>query len=150
MVELTECDFCGQFLDDEEELIPIYAGDPPEPRPHTARGSAEIDERVIARTTGANHGMNDVQILGYTAGEIAAILDALKRSDMISIKTERAVEEVRAVSGEVKALAKTSIDSGKIGAYVGVDAPKLSEPEPDLEVCRFCYESISGGDAEDV
>lgn len=141
MVELRECGFCGQFLDNEEELIPIYAGDPPKPQPQTARGFVEADRQVIGR----RGEMGEVQVLGYEVDEIAAILDALERSDMIEFETKRAVEEVRAVGGEVKALAEATVDSSKVGAAVTVDAPQLSDPEPDLEVCRYCFESFAGG-----
>jgi len=137
-----ECGFCERVLDDGEELTPIYVGDPPESQPQTSRGLAEIDRRV----NGVNDaGFDQIEVFGYPIDEIMAILDAVERSDVIDIETKRAVEKVQSVSGQVKALVETTVDSSNVGAAVTVSPLPKSDPEPDIEVCRFCRESFTEG-----
>lgn len=134
------CGFCERLLDDGEETHPLYVGEPPKPKPRTARGFAKTDRQVIGRE------FEDIQILDYAVDEIAAILDALERSRELDVDVKRAVEEVRAAgTGEVMALAEATIDNSKVGASIAISEPRMTDPDPDLEVCRFCLEGMTEG-----
>lgn len=146
-----ECDFCGQVLDEDEELIPVFVGSPPTPKPIHLQGFSEHPHSRYSQHGGD---LSDVRLRGNTLGEYLALVDALESSDFVEFKMSAMVREVRAVGGashslEIEADAPTRLDTRlddkKAGASVRVEA-KFDEPEPDLRVCEFCEGNFKNED----
>jgi len=144
-----ECDFCGQVLDEEDELHPVWVGEQPDPKPTFARATAEKDRRVMGRSVRRRDDAlprDDMQVLGRPMGQVVALMDALDGSDAIQVDYKDAVQELRAVGSESPdALVETSFtaeeDHGKVGVEVRAD-PKVERPDPDMEVCPYCKEEF--------
>lgn len=141
----SECDFCGQVLDEEDELYPVWVGEQPDPKPVFARATAEKDRRVMGRSvSGRDDALprDDMQVLGRPMGQVVALMDALEHSDAIEVDYKEAVEEVYSVqSTSPEALVETHRDEGKVGAEIRVE-PEVERPDPDMEVCPYCKEEF--------
>lgn len=153
-----ECDFCGQVLEEDEDLHPVWVGEQPHPKPVFARATAEKDRRVMGRDTRRRDDVRerpDLEVLGRPLGQVIALMEALGRSDAIEVDYKDAVQEVRAVGSEspdalvdMSAPADAKLqrltaeeDHGKVGVEIRVE-PEVERPDPDLEVCEFCKESF--------
>lgn len=129
-----ECDFCDRWLEEDEDLVPIFIGGPPEPKPWY------VKEVVDKPNT-------DVFVLGKTAGEWKALLKGLESQSGISVSTSEFVDEVTPenvrVSGQTEHFDTPPVSrrDDKAGATVKIEA-NTSEPKPDLQVCEFCAKSI--------
>lgn len=153
-VELPdECDFCDQPLDEDEELVPVYVGEPPTPKPRRLQGFAK--HHRATRTSGymSRQDLRDVRIYGHTVGEFAALLNALQSADGVDITMSPEVREVRSIGGErhmvssspdTPSRVETDLNREKAGARINIDAEH--EPaEPDLMLCEYCAESFTDG-----
>lgn len=132
-----ECGFCGQLVDDGEDLEPVFVGRSPTPGPQVLRGLAEHP------TQG---GLSDIRIRGHSVGEFLALLDALKTADGTDVemcKRVRMVENVEfgEVPPDVPAKVDTEIDEGKAAATVTIE-PSFDEPAADLHVCEHCAANL--------
>jgi len=167
-----ECDFCGQVLEEDEELHPVWVGEQPDPKPVFARATAEKDRRVMGRSVSRRDDAlprDDIQVLGRPMGQVVALMEALERSDAIQVDYKDAVQELRAVGSETpdalvemsspaddklqRELSRVKEDPNHVPTFtaeedhdkVGVEVrvePEVERPEPDLEVCEFCKQSF--------
>jgi len=138
-----ECDFCGQWLDEDEELHPIFVGEPPEPKAVTARATAEADQRVMGRQVD-NSGLprDDIQVLGRPMGQVKALMEALETHSNIEVAYQEAVQEVHSVGlSEQPEAIVADYDSDRVGVHVHVE-PRSHNPEPDMMVCDFCKDEF--------
>lgn len=138
-----QCDFCNQFLDEDEELIPVYFGSPPTPQPIHLKGYHDKGPSRPGSTR-----RREAVLRGKEIGEYFALIDALRSSDLVEFDTYRSVEEVKPsgeVSIEPNALQKLDsvINEQKAAAEVRIHAD-FDEPEPDMMVCEHCEEAING------
>lgn len=138
---IDECDFCGNILDKDEELTPIFIGNPPAPKPIHLQGFSEQP---------TNRKGDQMYASGYTVGEYLAIIDALESADIINFDTYAETRTVESVGGLIddkniepspRQCFQSTIDENKAGARVRIK-PKFDEPEPDMQVCKFCKEAI--------
>lgn len=140
-----ECDFCGQSLEESEELHPLWVGEQPDPKPVFARATEQKDRRVMGRSVSARdaaHKPEDIQVLGRPMGQVLALMEALDGSDAIEVEYKEAVRELRTFgSTEPQKLVQTEEDHDKVGVTVRVD-PEVERPDPDMEVCEFCKEKF--------
>lgn len=146
-VSLKQCGFCERVLDAGGELFPVYVGERPSPRPVVARAtSEEVNKRAAFATA------DEMVALGYSLGEVNAVLAALDTHDRVAVEVQSDVREVYAVGSEnQKALAQSQsltydVDRGKVGAEIRVE-PEIPKEEPSLRVCKYCRDTFqnSGG-----
>jgi len=151
-----ECDFCKRVLEKEEELYPVWIGEMPEPKTHCTKATAEKSEKIMGYRTSNQSEVRkrpDTRILGRPIGDVVALMRALNYSNKISVEYRDVIEEFHSVGNkapqafaEVSKSKKTnhltnSCEERKTGAEVRVE-PEFERPDPDLEVCEFCKESI--------
>lgn len=138
-----ECDFCDQQLDDGEELVPIWIGEPAEP-------DTEMSQDVVEKpkADGNRLGGMEPRILNKPASEWLALWGALETSECIEVNTADRVLEPpepkvspQAVIDSTQESFDEHVNRDKAGATVKVKPPK-GHSEPDLEVCQFCSESL--------
>lgn len=127
-----QCDFCNMWLDDDEELYPVYIGKGSIQKEFSA-GVSDADSEVV----GYRHdsGLSGVQILGRPVDEIEAILNALDNSSKIQLDTSRSVMPIHSV-GEYNTDFTYDPDSTKTGAKIVIQ--HKDEREPDMMICSFC------------
>jgi exoribonuclease R len=171
-----ECDFCGQILEEDEDLHPVWVGEQPDPKPVFARATAKKDRRVMGRDTRRRDAVRerpDLEVLGRPMGQVVALMEALGRSDAIEVDYKDAVRELRAVGSETpdklvdmsapadeklqRTLEQVKKDPNHIPTFTGEEdhdkvgveirvEPEVERPDPDMEVCEFCKESFEGDD----
>lgn len=150
MNTITECDFCERWLDDEEDLHPIYVGEQPTPEP--VRASAQKPEMGEMQTVGYGPENGNIQVLGRSVDEIAAILDAVEGSNEMQLNVYRSVFEQQRFDG------KLGFEKGEVGNRVKGDIefeenkslisaevvvrPEGADREADMEVCGYCKEEF--------
>lgn len=141
MTELPdECGFCRRILEEDEELTPVFLGEPADPEAIRLEDTAERSNSFI---------------LGKPAACYAALVNALESSDRVDLTLSEKVREIYAV-GEAEAVTFASeagpdgparfdsrIDGQTAGARLTI-RPERDNPEPDLEVCEHCERSIGG------
>lgn len=137
-----ECDFCDRALDEDEELTPIYVGSPPGPRPAEARATAEKQRKVVGRRADPD---SDLEVLDRPLDEIVALLKAIDTSDRFTLEAKQAVAEVYATGEEQPVQFDTDVNYDKVGVTLRAE-PKPSNQVPDMMVCEFCAEGLSGND----
>lgn len=126
-----ECDFCGQSLDEDEELVGVWTGDPPLPKARSARATADKPTRGAPPPT----------VLGRSAPEWKALTKALSGAG-VEVSTTPKVATSDPVVSETPDPTPLVLDKSKAGATVRVE-PGFEEPEPDLLVCELCEEAFS-------
>jgi hypothetical protein len=143
-----ECDFCGQSLDPDESLSPVYIGEQPAPEPVVLYGTAPEQAGYEGR------------FLGHSVGELSALFDAFDcervELDMAPVGStlpepipegilrvvEASDEELRDIKDHFKTDGGIPVDpSDRCRARVIIE-PDPPDPEPDLEVCRHCEENF--------
>lgn len=152
MRELRTCGFCERMLEEDEELVPVYIGDPPEPRPVRTKATAPKQrERVGYKKTVGNALSqsdplaSDVEVLGLPADELAALIQALKETEEFQFETSPSVHEPVPISEDPTDLPMDP-DHGRNDDKVGAEItakPRPTGQNPDFLVCEFCEESLS-------
>lgn len=133
-----ECDFCGQALEEDESLVPVWTGEPPEPRPESVQRVVDKGDR-----SGASPGAPIV--LGKGAAEWSALFGALEAHPWVEASTAPVVAEVEAAfaaPGEPAEPPSVERRRDKAGATVRV-RPEYAHREPDLLVCEHCRGAFS-------
>jgi hypothetical protein len=136
-VEIRECDFCNQILDDDDELVPIFIGEPPEPE----------SQRVTAQEKRKSGGP---MIFGKRTSQWVALYNALHSAPNISVEMNDHVLRADAPDLPVMCLdpenAQTAFDDPDVAVTKDRDTsqaiieiePNTEQPDPDLEVCQYC------------
>lgn len=137
-----ECDFCGQALDDGEELTPVFVGEPPEPKPQRIRAESE--------KTGGRMG-------GHSLGAYAALRTALSDESNIGVKLYDAVarledtEPAGVVVSEEPNPPDPSVELETDHTVASADvhiSPDFDTPDPDMRVCPYCTDSFTTDHAD--
>lgn len=142
MTELPdECDFCGQWLDEDEELEPVYVGEMPNPR------TQYIEEVVDKGGTSHHLAHGPPRVLGREPAEWKALLQALQKTDNIEVEISRHVyhpPQMVKVKSDPENIPEfdAHIDDEKAGVTIRIEPRLPFEPTPDLEVCQFCAENF--------
>jgi hypothetical protein len=154
MTELPdECDFCDRVLEEDEELSPVWIGSMPDPHTEVARETAEkVNKRV-----GANSVQGNPLVLGRPIGQIKALLQALDSLESVNVEyKDRVMDSVYSIAdtqpqamismeeedtATIPSLDK-EVNADKVGVSVTI-SPESHTPQPDLEVCEFCEESLN-------
>lgn len=150
---LRTCDHCGQMLEEDDELVPVWLGHLPKPSGERVKSVADKNAKTIGYEKGGV-GVSTVEVLDKTVDELELMMDLIEKSDMVEMNIKRSVYEHRAVGGETHFtevnLDETGMtrfeshrDDMKVGGKLTVQ-PQRDEPDPDLMVCEYCEESISG------
>lgn len=154
-----ECDFCGAAVGEHdaidaelgretepEELVPVWVGEPPEPRPESVQrvvdkgGPPRVSPGGGPITAGA-----EPFVLGKEASEWSALFGALEAHPWVEASTAPVVAEVEAAfaaPGEPAEPPSVERRRDKAGATVRV-RPEYAHREPDLLVCEHCREAFS-------
>jgi hypothetical protein len=135
------CDFCDLPVEPDEELEPIYVGDPPEPQ---SQSFSAVEKR-------GKHTRN-TRVLGQPVGVFMAAYRALEESDRTEISVKNVVHEVESVGGEVQFVTEDQAPpvseapelnyrtrTDKVGVGIQV-YPNMTNMSPDAEVCDTCAE----------
>lgn len=150
---LRTCDHCGQMLEEDDELVPVWLGHLPKPDGERVKSVAEKRPKTIGYDTG-EVGLDTVEVMNRPLDELELMLSLIEKSDMVDLNIKRSVYEHRAVGGETHFAEVNLDDAGmtrfesrrddmKVGGKLTVQ-PQRDEPDPDLMVCEYCEESISG------
>lgn len=152
MTDFRTCGFCERLLEDDEELAPVYIGEPPEPRPVRAAATVPKQRESIGykQTVGDNLSggplANDIQVLDLPADELAAMIQALENSDQFQFETSSSVHEPEPIMANDLPAAELEPDRGRNDDKVGAEItakPRPTSQNPDFLVCEFCEESLS-------
>lgn len=150
---ITICDFCDRKLDEDEELTPVFFGEPPK-RSATVRGeSPSVQDHEMNRYSGPESPdrtmMNHV-LCGYRVVHIIALLSAISNTDKMQLHTydyEMDVSHVDPTMDKPELSPDGGIDHGfetneKPSIRLDVESGSVDR-EPALEVCENCHKGIS-------
>jgi hypothetical protein len=132
MEQGPECDFCEIPIGEEAELEPIYVGSVTRDVIYSWGECTEPHENLP-------------RVLGKTAGEMVALLDAIDKSEHITINTERETSRVTSdysidtVPREYSVGGLSTHNKGQAAASIEVH-PGETKEGPDMEVCETCAE----------
>lgn len=143
MTELPdECDFCDQVLDDDEDLVPVWVGEPSEPKTECVQ---KVQKKPSRRVGG-----DERFIFNKPASEWIALWRALQECESVDVHTADRVLEPDPVWARVDERPMIQTDGGgfdddvnddKAGATVTVKPPS-GHDDPDMELCEYCAESF--------
>lgn len=136
-----ECDLCGQVLDEDEELEPVFVGSPPEQKSRrNSETVKECDKRVgnsDYRGRRFDYYVGLDKVVENMDGVQARFIPQVMETDF------QRMEDVGNLKRDPKAT--VTFDQNVREDLVAVELvvePDLREPEPDLRVCEFCRESL--------
>jgi hypothetical protein len=156
MMSELKCDFCREFLEDDEELSPLFIGEEPEPEGVTSRVFVEEIE-LFAR-------WGEVP-LRQPIDVSNGIIKAIESSNNLDFEVRRFVEgpfDCWSSSNISNFLDDFEVEkvSDRLGAGMGVQedvnlqeyedviavrveaTPEKDKREPDIEVCEYCREKF--------
>lgn len=138
------CDFCDEPLEEDEELEPVFIGEPPEAKSRIIKGIAPKDFGPHS----------SARYKGKLMGELAAVYEGLLEHDAVEVETNRLVREV---TGEVPVYAPdevpapkdidtpdTQLRDDKCGATIKVEPRTSPYRKPAMRVCPYCASSLRG------
>jgi hypothetical protein len=122
---MTECDFCGFELEEDEELEPLYIGSLPRPRPHIIQ---ETGPRGGSRTSRAK-------------AKYRLLRKALRDFPEVQLKeSDRVFEpEFKPTVSENPTRGFTESEVDKLAVSIKIE-PKERPVSPDAEVCHICHD----------
>jgi hypothetical protein len=143
----VQCEFCDRWLDESEELTPVWIGEQPEPKPITTRTVEEKDRRLIGKSKASPR--DGTMVLGRPIDEVKCLMAAVEQSPVIDARYKQAVHTVQAVGEKTsQQIAGANefdsyLDTEKVGVSLRVQ-PENDVPSPDLRVCEYCERSLKG------
>lgn len=148
-----ECGFCDRVLDEDEELTPIYAGEPDADAEARVGDVIELREQVLVDT---DREFDHSRELGR----------AVREADLFGAEVLPVEEVVYGMDGRVRPIGSVEsvevhgqrVETDRIHDRVSVrftfKVPTkrvlertdydVAMPEPDLEVCKYCVEAFGG------
>ena len=131
-----ECDFCHSTLEEDEELEPVFIGQPPTPASFSVHHRAPKQEKVAAYQSQSD----EIQQLGRPIDTATALLRSLDKSPHFEVEERRVVMELE-VGDSPGALPAGRRRDDQVATELVVTPPQ-PEYEPDMMVCEYCAESL--------
>lgn len=152
-----QCGFCERYIDDEEELVPIYVGEPDVDHSAPTGATVEWSDKSVVDADGRFDTAQEVaravaqaETFGYDVHNVYDVVREVGTGEVhgMADPTERSVrvmgEEVDSPHDKVLVELTAQVPVRRILDWTDVE---VGMPEPDLMVCRFCREAF-GGDGD--
>lgn len=146
---IDDCDFCGRLLEEDEETVPLYLGEIPDPKPVV---ESKTVDKIPRKKMAVPHHSNVDRLMGRRVDQILALILAVEGSESIDCDYGESVYEPDPSFGKIGGEGETTLppedfDDGinhdKVGVTIRIE-PRRENIQPTMEVCEYCEKSFKG------